>query len=99
MDEIGKLASNIRECRICTLNNCSRSCQYYSSLEKLVDFAKNEKQIKIDRPTEEEYNKRRVQLAFSYAPPIKKCKKCGWPYADGYCCPTCKTDTPDGDDY
>ena len=40
------------------------------------------------------YHKEKIELAFSYAPRIYPCNRCGHPVADGYICITCGNENP-----
>ncbi len=45
-------------------------------------------------PSEDDYRKAAIGLAFDYAPSIRACKKCGWPHASGYVCSYCGDNNP-----
>lgn len=48
----------------------------------------------VKPPTDEEYDRARINVAMGFAPNIYACKKCHWPVADGYCCGTCGDPNP-----
>ena len=49
---------------------------------------------RIEPPTDEQYQARRLSIVLSYAPRIYACAKCKWPVIDGYCCNTCGDSNP-----
>jgi len=44
--------------------------------------------------SEEEYNEARIRLKLSWAPETHKCRDCGWPTINGYCCTYCGSVSP-----
>lgn len=48
----------------------------------------------VPAPTEEEYQRAKLQTALSFAPPIHACKDCQWPVVRGYCCNYCGSVDP-----
>lgn len=46
------------------------------------------------KPTLRQFEKAAADVAFSYAPEILECRKCGWPHAKGYVCGYCGDTSP-----
>ena len=70
----------------------------YESVEILksnVDFTLLETGIKaLTEQVPTLYMRRAANVAFRFAPAIYACKKCGNPYATGYCCSFCGDSNP-----
>jgi ribosomal protein L32 len=73
---------------------CQTCSRMYQIKAGPTPSQKAERTPAMRKPTERQYEKAAADVAFSYAPQILECQKCGWPHANGYVCRYCGDENP-----